>query len=126
MRNICFICAAALIILGVVGFFGWEAIGADKQSVTALIPAFVGILMGLGGVIALKNNMAGMHVAVLISALGTLAGLGRLVPGSIKGSLDWSGPAPKLIAAMTVICLVFTVLAVRSFIAARKARESGE
>ncbi len=126
MRNICFICAGGLIILGAVGYFGWESIGAGKQSITALIPAFVGILMGLGGVISLKNNMAGMHIAVLFSLLGALAGLGRLIPGSIKGSLDWSGPAPKLIAAMTLICLVFTIYAVRSFIAARKARQAGE
>jgi hypothetical protein len=29
-----------------------------------------------------------------------------------------------LVAAMTVICLLFTIMAVRSFIAARKAREA--
>ncbi|MEO1843553.1 MAG: hypothetical protein ABGZ37_04665 [Akkermansiaceae bacterium] len=123
MRNICFICAAALIILGGVGYFAWESIGASKQSVTAAIPAFVGIPMLIGGLISLKNNMLGIHIAVTFSLLGALAGLGRLIPSAIKGDLD--GPAPKLVAAMTVICLVFTVMAVRSFIAARKAREAG-
>ena len=120
MRNLCFLCAAALIVVGGVGYFAWEAIGADKQSFTAAIPAFVGILMGLGGVIAIKHNMAGMHIAVLFSLLGALAGLGRLIPTLIKG--NFSGPAPVLIAIMTVICLFFTVMAVRSFIAARRAR----
>ena len=122
MRNLCYICAAALIIVGVVGYFGWEAIGASEQSGTALIPAFVGVPMLLGGLVAMKNNMAGMHIAVLFSALGALAGLGRLIPTAIKGEL--SGPAPVMIALMTAICLFFTVMAIRSFKAARRAREA--
>ena len=124
MRNICFICSAALIILGLVGYLAWESIGAEKQSVTALIPAVVGIPMLVGGLVALKNNMAGMHIAVLFSTLGTVAGLGRVGMSAAKGSFD--GPAPKLVAAMTVICLIFTIHAVRSFIAARKARTAAE
>ena len=122
MRNLCFLCSGALIIVGAVGYFGWEAIGASKQSITALIPAFVGAPMLLGGLVALKNNMAGMHIAVLFSALGALAGLGRLIPTAIKGEL--SGPAPVMIALMTAICLFFTVMAIRSFKAARRAREA--
>lgn len=122
MRNLCYICSAALIILGLVGYLGWEAIGASKQSDTALIPSAVGVLMVIGGLVALKNNMAGMHIAVLFSALGALAGLGRLVPSAIKGTL--SGPAPVMIALMTAICLFFTVMAIRSFKAARRAREA--
>lgn len=122
MRNLCYICSAALIILGLVGYLGWEVIGASKQSGTALIPSAVGALMLIGGLVALKNNMAGMHIAVLFSALGALAGLGRLIPTAIKGEL--SGPGPVLIALMTAICLFFTVMAVRSFKAARRAREA--
>lgn len=123
MRTICFLCAAALIILGAIGYFGWEAIGAEKQSWTAGIPAVVGILMAIGGVIAKTNNKQGMHIAVTVAALGVLAGLGRLIPGAIKGTL--SGPAPVLIGLMALICLVFVILAVRSFIAARKGGPAG-
>ncbi len=122
MKNLTFICSLILIALGLVGYFAWEAIGASKQSVTSLIPAFVGIPMLIGGLIALKKNMLGMHIAVTFSLLGGLAGLGRLIPGLIKGSLDWSAAAPKLILVMTVVCIFFTVMAVRSFIAARRAR----
>ena len=78
--------------------------------------------MLLGGLIALKKHMLGMHIAVTFSLLGGLAGLGRLVPGLIKGSLDWSSVGPKLVLVMTVVCIFFTVMAVRSFIAARRAR----
>ena len=73
MRNLCFLCSAALIVVGLVGYLGWEAIGADKQSFTALIPAFVGTSMLLGGLVALKSTMAGMHIAVLFSALGAVS-----------------------------------------------------
>ncbi|MBL9155931.1 MAG: hypothetical protein JNJ70_00570 [Verrucomicrobiales bacterium] len=122
MKNLAFLCSALLIITGLVGYFAWEAIGATKQSVTAMIPAFVGIPMLIGAIIALKKNMLGMHIAVTFSLLGTLAGLGRLVPGLIKGTVNFADAAPKLILVMTVICLFFTVMAVRSFIAARRAR----
>jgi len=124
MKFLSFACSLALVATGAVGYFGWEAIGASQQSITAAIPAFVGILMLIGAIIALKNNMMGMHIAVLFSLLGSLAGLGRLIPSAIKGKLDWSTPAPVLISIMTVICLFFTIAAVRSFIAARKAREA--
>lgn len=124
MRILCYACSGLLVLTGGIGYFGWEAIGANKQSITAAIPAFVGIPMLVGGIISIKNNMLGMHISVLFSLLGTLAGLGRLIPGMAKGSLDWSTPAPKLITAMTIVCLVFTVAAVQSFIAAKKARES--
>lgn len=126
MKVICYVCSALLIATGGIGYFGWESIGAAKQSVTAAIPAFIGIPMLVGGLIAIKNNMLGMHIAVLFSLLGFLAGLGRLVPGVIRGTLDWSTPAPKLISVMTVVCLVFTVAAVQSFIAAKKARTKSE
>jgi len=104
-----------------VGYLGWEAIGASKQSVTALIPAFIGLPMLLGGLVALKSTMAGMHIAVLFSALGALAGLGRVIPTVING--EFSGPGSVLIAIMTAVCLFFTVMAIRSFRAARRARE---
>jgi len=122
MKNLAFVCSALLIVTGLVVYLGWEAIGASKQSVTALIPAFVGIPMLIGALISLKKNMLGMHIAVTFSLLGALAGLGRLVPGLIKGTVDFSQIGPKLVLEMTVICLFFTIMAVRSFIAARRAR----
>lgn len=126
MRNICFICSVALILLGGVGYFAWDSIGAAKQSITAAIPAFIGIPMLIGGIISIKNNMMGMHIAVLASTLGALAGVGKLAADLFRGKLDWSLPAPKLVISMTIISLIFTIYAVRSFIAARKAREAGE
>ena len=122
MKNLTYICSLLLIALGAFGYFGYEILGAAKQSVTALIPAFIGIPMLIGGLIANKSVKVGIHIAVVFSFLGALAGLGRIIPGSIKGSLDWGKPSSIMIASMTVICLFYTIMAVRSFIAARKAR----
>ncbi|HQZ29786.1 MAG: hypothetical protein KA250_12905 [Verrucomicrobiales bacterium] len=122
MKNLTFLCSAILIVLGLYGYYGWESIGAAKQSPTALIPTIVGVLMLLGGIIALKNHKVGMHIAVLFSLLGALAGLGRLIPGLIKGTANFSQASTQLILGMTIVCAFFTVMAVRSFIAARRAR----
>jgi hypothetical protein len=122
MKNLTYICSFLLIATGLYGYLAWQSLGATQQSVTALIPAFVGGAMLLGALIAIKKHMVGMHIAVLFSALGALAGLGRLIPGLIKGSLSFADAAPKFIVVMTVICLFYTVMAVRSFIAARRAR----
>lgn len=122
MRTLAFACSVLLILTGLTGYFAWEAIGASSQSFTSLIPSFVGVLMLVGALVALRNNMAGMHIAVLFSLIGTLLGLGRIIPTLIKGEFDLSQAAPRLILVMTVICLFFTVMAVRSFIAARRAR----
>lgn len=122
MKNLAFLCSAILIVLGLLGYFAWEALGASKQSVTAAIPAFFGIGMLIGAVIANKNTKVGMHIAVLFSLLGALAGLGRLIPSMVKGSLDWGATSTYLILIMTAVTIFFTVMAVRSFIAARKAQ----
>jgi len=122
MKNLTFTCSIILIILGAIGYYGWEAIGADTQSITAAIPAFVGIAMLIGGIIALKNTAAGMHIAVLFSLLGALAALGRIFSQIGKEGFDFTATSTLLITAMAAICVFFTVMAVRSFIAARKAR----
>ena len=89
-----------LIALGILGYTGAEtsptptepdtvaagesaAEAADvekpKKSVTALIPAFVGAIIAVCGVVALSEGMRmhAMHGAVLVGLLGCLAGLGR-------------------------------------------------
>lgn len=120
MKNLTYLASALLILTGLIGYFGYEWIGAAKQSFTSLIPAFVGILMLVGAFIANKKHALGMHIAVTFALLGAIAGLGRLFSG---GSPDFSQAATKLISVMSVICVVYTVLAVRSFIAARRARQ---
>lgn len=115
---------ALLISLGLIGYF---ALG--RQSVTALIPAFVGVPLVLCGALAMKPNWRkhAMHVAVVIGLIGFLG----TVPGVIKAIQWMAGTEPARPAAVTVQTImavvmgIFVALCVRSFIAARRARQAG-
>ncbi len=101
-----------LIILGVASYFL-----TDRVSPTALIPCGPGILLVIFGLIGQKESLRKhmMHAAVLISLLGTLAGLGR-------GLTTLPSAAGISATLMGVLCLVHMVMSIRSFRAARLAR----
>lgn len=109
-----------LMIIGVAGY----VVGAmgDRASVTALIPAFIGVLLVLLGAISnakesLRKHL--MHAAILVALVGFIATAGRLI--SRLSDLTMS-PAVLSQAATAVLCLVFVILAIRSFAAARRER----
>lgn len=107
-------------MIGVIGFV--HGVMNDKASVTALIPAFFGIVIAILGLIAgahegLRKHL--MHAAVVIGLLGFLLPLGRVV--SKSGDLIMSAAVVSQLA-MSAVCLLFIVLAVGSFIEARKNR----
>lgn len=108
-----------LILVGVAGYVYGMTTGT--ASPTALIPAAFGLLLAvLGAVAAVKDSLRKhvMHVAVLIALIGFIVPLVRLVPR--LGELTLSAAvASQMITS--VLCLIFVVLAVRSFIAARRA-----
>jgi hypothetical protein len=116
------------IVLILLGGFGYVATGAHFPK--ALIPSAFGIVLAILGFFAhtpeTKRRMLLMHIAVTIGLLGFL--------GTVKGGIiDYllmtingqQFPHPAAVeekAAMCVLLLVFVVLCVRSFIAARRAR----
>ena len=108
-----------LIIIGIVGYaYGFFA---GKASITALIPAFFGIVMLLLGHFASAREALSkhlMHAAVLVALIGFILPAGRLI--SMLGSLTLNAAVLSQLS-MSVVCLIFVVLAVRSFINARKA-----
>ncbi len=109
-----------LIVLGLGGYFG-----TDRESWTALIPALFGLPLLILGLIALKERMrkGAMHVAVVIGLLGfvgTVRGLMKLPLLLTGGELARPG-AVAVQAAMAIVCFVFVLLCVRSFIKARRA-----
>ena len=111
-----------LILLGIIGYV--IAVTNNNASVTALIPAFFGaVLAALGALSHFKENWRKhlMHVAVVVALLGFIATAGRLI--SRLGELTAS-PAVISQAVMAIICLLFVVLAIRSFAAARRSREA--
>lgn len=122
MPKITILFGGLLIVLGV-GFF----VGTGSTAVTALIPAFFGVPVALLGAVAAQGSekvrMHTMHAAVMITLLGALAGLGMGAKTLIAGGRTVAGVEQVL---MGVICVVHVVLSVRSFIAARKARQAAE
>lgn len=120
MPIIAIVCGMLLSLIGIAGYA--YGLMNDSASITALIPFFFGTVLETLGFIAKGNEKLRkhlMHVAVIVGLLGFIAPLGRLLPN--LGNLTMS-PAVLSQIAMSVICLVFVILAVRSFIAARQNR----
>lgn len=112
----------AYIALGLAGFF---LTGAVHK--TALIPAVIGMVLLVLGLLAGKENlrMHVMHAALLIGLLaflGTARGLAKL-PAAFAGTAERPA-AVYAQAATAVLSLVYLALGVRSFIAARRARSA--
>lgn len=118
MTNVAIVCGFLLIVIGLAGY----VIGmmGERASWTALIPAIIGVILALLGVLGsakegLRKHL--MHAAVIVALLGFFATAGRLIPR--LGELTLSAAVLSQ-AATAVICLVFVVLAIRSFAAARR------
>ncbi len=115
------------IVLILLGGFGYVATGSHAH--TALIPSYVGAALAILGFFAYtpdaKRRMLFMHIAVTIGLLGFLF---TFKGGIIDYILMLDGrqfPHPAAVeekAAMSVLLLVFVILCVRSFVAARRAR----
>lgn len=120
MPRITVVFSLLFIAVGLAGFF---LTGAVHK--TALIPAAIGVVLLILGLLANKENlrMHVMHAAVLVGLLaflGTARGLFNL-PAAIEGTAARPG-AVYAQSATAVLALVYLVLGVRSFIAARRAR----
>ncbi|MEM6364888.1 MAG: hypothetical protein AAF539_14535 [Planctomycetota bacterium] len=136
-----------LIAIGVLGFVGSGSQASDDvdttaevasdestaatpaRSVTALIPAFVGVALAICGLIALKESLVkhAMHAAAMIGVLGTLAGAGRGGMGLGKffsGDPSLNQRSFLFVWLMALVCGVFVVLCVKSFIDVRRQRQA--
>jgi len=115
----------AFVLLGAVSYFI-----TGMQSVTALIPAFFGVVFIVLGVIMrdeAKVKHAG-HAAATLALLG-IFGSARGVPGAITLVQGGEVERPEAAIAQTimvVLCIAFVALAIKSFIDVRKAREAAE
>ena len=114
-----------LIVLGVWGFAG-----TGSAHPTALIPTWIGLALAVAGGLALtedaKRRMIWMHGAVTVGLLGFLGAGSRAIVEVVKAQgRPFEYPvAVEAQVAMAVICLVYVLLCVRSFIAARRTRNA--
>ncbi len=115
--------AFVLVLLGAVGF-----VTTGSTHLTALIPCGFGTVLGIAGALAMygdtKQRMIWMHIAVTVGLLGFLGSFSRAIDEYIQahGEPMAHPVAVEYQAAMAAACLVYVVLCVRSFIAARKQR----
>ena len=120
MPFISIICGTLLTLIGAVGYV--YGLTTEKASVTALIPAFFGVVLFILGLLAnSKENLRKhlMHAAIVVALLGFIMPAGRLV--SKLGDLTMSAAVVSQIA-MALVCLAFVLLAVKSFVVARRDR----
>ena len=123
MPIVSIVMGALLVGLGV---YGYTAAEPDKQSVTALIPTFLGGPLILCGLIALKESLLkhAMHAAAMLGVLGLLAGVANFVRVAAKDELGKNPLGTQSTVAMAVLCAIFVALCVKSFIDARKRRQA--
>ena len=124
--------AKLTIVFGVllIGLGAWGFVATGSTHPTALIPAYFGLVLVVSGGLALAlpaKRMLWMHAAVTVGLLGFLGTLPALVDAvrMLRGVVFPHPVAVEEKAAMSAVCLVFTGLCVRSFIAARRARSAG-
>lgn len=116
------------VLLAALGLGSYEATGSAHP--TALIPLWFGLALGLFGFLAISPNEGRrklfMHVNVTIGLLGFLGAGAEAVRSYVSARA--AGVEPDAIAMvckiiMAVLLLIYVILCVRSFIAARRARK---
>jgi len=114
--------AVLLVALGLVGY-----IGTGSLHPTALIPAWIGLALGIFGFLAISPNEGRrklfMHINVTIALLGFIGSTVEAIRGYVHAAS--AGVAPDQIAltskvTLAGLLLIYVILCVRSFIAARR------
>lgn len=112
------------IVLSLLGVIGYAASGAE--SITALIPAFFGIPILILGLLGRKEHlrkhmMHAITALALIGFIGSARGLGSLM--TMLSGHDVPRPlATVMQSVMALLTLGFVILAVKSFVDARRQR----
>lgn len=107
------------ILLGAAGYAATAA-----ASLTALIPALLGVLFLAAAAAGRKDSLRrhAMHAAVVLAAVGLIgsaSGLGDVL-GLLAGRPVERPGAAVARAVMALLCILYLILALRSFITARR------
>jgi uncharacterized membrane protein len=116
MPKITLVVGVLLVVQGV-GFY----LGTSSNSITALIPAFVGLPMLVLGMLAMNQaaRKHAIHFAAVLAMVGFLAASGRMVSAGVSLS-----PAGVSVLSMALVTSLFLLLCVKSFIDARRRGQS--
>ncbi len=123
MARLTILFGIVLILLGLLTYME-----TGRHFPTSLIPAAFGIILGVCGALArtadTKRRAIVMHIAVTVGLLGFLATAKSIYQYiQLKQGIAFKYPiAVEEKFAMSILMLVYTILCVRSFIQARRAR----
>ena len=115
-----------LTVLGIGGYLLGFSLGNEYASPTALIPAGVGVVILICGLVGLRNEPArkhAMHAAVAIALLGAIFSLVPLFRRILNPEVDTTWLTQLSVIGMLLLCIVFVVAGVASFM--RAARSDG-
>jgi nitrate/nitrite transporter NarK len=116
-----------LIVLGLVGYYRpvtFGDVGPEGTSPTALIPAAIGAVLLLCGLVARAKPDLRKHVMHLAAAAGLIGAIGGFMP-IMRNKMDTSKSGTVAGILMVTICVVFVAACIRSFVLARIARAEG-
>jgi uncharacterized membrane protein len=122
MAKVTLVFAVLLAALGLAGYLGTGSI-----HFTALIPLWFGLALGLGGFLAISPSESRrklfMHINVTVALLGFIGATVEAVRGYVHATSAGMPPDQIALASkvtMAVLLLIYVVMCVRSFIAARR------
>jgi uncharacterized membrane protein YeaQ/YmgE (transglycosylase-associated protein family) len=127
MARVAMLFGALLIVLGLVGYLSPDTLGTNdptKSSATSLIPAGIGAVLLLCGLIVEFKPSTRKHVMHLAAAVGLIGALGGIMPLT-RGPFDLEKASVRSGLLMIILCGLFVVLCIRSFVLARIARSEG-
>ncbi len=122
MAKVTLIFAFLLIVLGLAGY-----IGTGSQHPTAMIPAWIGIALGVSAFLSMSPKESRrklfMHTNVVIATLGFLGTAAEVIRSYVHDAsagiaASRTAEASKLMLAS--LLLIYIVLCIRSFKAARR------
>jgi hypothetical protein len=122
MAKVTLVFAVLLAVLGLAGY-----LGTGSLHPTALIPTWIGLALGVFGFLAISPSESRrklfMHINVTIALLGFLGGAVEAVRGYVHAQAAGLTPDPIAMASKVTLAgllLIYVILCVRSFIAARR------
>ncbi len=113
MARVTQIVGVVLVVVGVGAY-----IATDFASMTALLPAVLGVVIGVLGLVASSTGAGhhALHAALAVALLGLLGSLPRIA------GLGDAEPAAVTSLVTVLVLAVYVGLGVRSFVRARRAR----